>query len=66
MNNTNYDKTNFYINRVKETVELTNVVRIKRFSIFFKKRFAVLTTHRLLLFQDKESYLLKKACKVSQ
>ena len=61
------DRTNReinYINHVKETTELTNVIKIKTFSFFYKNKFAVLTTNRLLLFNDKESYLRKNACKV--
>jgi len=57
-------KEHLYINQVRETVELTNVVKIPSFSIFNKNRFAVLTTQRLLIFDDKEAFLLKKACKV--
>ncbi len=64
MQNKKLAKEYSYINQVKETIELTNVVKIKSFSIFNKNRFAVLTTHRLLIFEDKEAFLLKKACKV--
>ena len=60
----NPNKEFHYINHVKETIELKNVVKIKSFSIFSKNRFAVLTSHRILLFNDKESFLNKKACKV--
>jgi len=53
-----------YINNVKETIELTNVVRIKDIPLFSKNRFAVLTTNRILIFNNNESFLLKKASKV--
>jgi len=55
-----------YINQVKENIELTNIVKIKSFAFFYKNKFAVLTTNRLLLFNDKESYLRKNACKVNK
>jgi hypothetical protein len=53
-----------FINQGKENVELTNIVKIKSFHFFYKNKFAVLTTNRILLFNDKESYLRKSACKV--
>ena len=64
MQNKNLAKEHLYINQVKETIELTNVVKICSTSFFNKNRFAVLTTHRLLIFENKEAFLLKKACKV--
>jgi len=63
MQNQNSSKEINYINQVKETIELTNVIKINS-SIFNRNRFAVLTTIRILIFDSKESFLLKKACQV--
>ena len=41
-----------YINHVKETTELTNVIKIKTFSFFYKNKFAVFNSNRLFLFND--------------
>jgi hypothetical protein len=51
---------NYYLaNNIKEQIELKNIVQTKgRF--YFKQRFAILTTSRMLVFENKDKFLHKK------
>ena len=52
--------TNYIVsNHIRENIELKNEVKTRGF-LFDKNRYAVLTTHRFLLFENREKYLNKK------
>ena len=52
--------TNYIVNNhVRENIELKNEVKIKGL-LFNKNRYAILTTHRFLIFENRERYLNKK------
>jgi len=58
-------KPDNYSTSIKEQIQLKNAVQTK--GIFgLKKRFAVLTNERLILFETKEDYLVKKNPRVKK
>jgi hypothetical protein len=53
----------FIFNNIREQIELKNIVQTNGL-LGFKKRYAILTPQRLLLFKDKSFFLKKKPPKV--
>jgi len=51
------------VNNIREEVFLKNIIQTKGI-LGYKKRFAVLTTNRLVYFHNKEKFLNKKPHKV--
>lgn len=51
---------NYYVaNNIKEQIELKNIVQTKGF-LYLRERFAILTTTRMLVFENKDKFLHKK------
>ncbi len=53
----------FIFNNMREQIELKHIIQTK-YIFGFKKRYVILTSKRILIFKDKNSFLLKKNPKV--
>jgi hypothetical protein len=54
-----YNKADLYYASAKEEIQLKNEVQTKGL-LGYKKRYGVLTNERLLLYETKQDYLVKK------
>ncbi len=53
----------FIFNNIKEQIELKNIIQIK--GLFgLKKKYAILTPKRLLIYKNKNHFLSKKSAQV--